>query len=74
MDWYIGQYLNKYLKNNLISISIFTKLNLLCQITEVLRFLRDNNIVHMDIKSENLIVGKGLLLRLNNFGLSIKII
>jgi serine/threonine protein kinase len=72
MDWNIGQYLNKYLNNNLICISIFTKLNLLCQITEVLRFLRDNNIVHMDVRPENLIVGKGLLLRLNNFGLSYK--
>jgi hypothetical protein len=54
MDCYIGQYLNKYLNNNLVCISIFTKLNLLCQITEVLRFLRDNNIVHMDVRPENL--------------------
>lgn len=33
-----------------------------------IRFLRDNKIVHLDLKPQNLLIGKGLLLRITDFG------
>jgi protein-serine/threonine kinase len=68
MDWYMHKSLDLYIKNNFRSTSLLTKLYLLCQVVQGLRFLRDNNIVHMDIKPQNVLVGKGLLLRLTDFG------
>jgi serine/threonine protein kinase len=68
MDWYMHKSLDLYIKNNKISTSLLTKLYLLCQVIQGLRFLRDNKIVHMDMKPQNVLVGKGLLLRLTDFG------
>jgi serine/threonine protein kinase len=68
MDWYMYKSLDSYVKSNKITMSFLTKLYLLCQVIQGLRFLRDNNIVHMDMKPQNVLVGKGLLLRLTNFG------
>jgi serine/threonine protein kinase len=68
MDWYMHKSLDLYIKNNSRSTSLLTKLYLLCQAVQGLRFLRDNNIVHMDMKPQNVLVGKGLLSRLTDFG------
>ena len=58
----------KYIKNNFNTMSLLTKLYSLCQVVQGLRFLRDHNIVHMDMKPQNVLVGKGILLRLTDFG------
>jgi serine/threonine protein kinase len=49
-------------------MSLSTKLYLLCQVVQGLRFLKDNNIVHMNIQPQNVLVGKELFLRLTDFG------
>jgi serine/threonine protein kinase len=68
MDWYMHKSLDLYITNNFSSTSLLTKIYLLCQVVQGLRFLRDNDIVHMDIKPQNVLVGKELLLRLTDFG------
>ena len=68
MDWYMHKSLDLYKRNNSITMSLLTKLYLLCQVVQGLRFLRDNNIVHMNMKPQNVLVGKRLLLRLTDFG------
>jgi serine/threonine protein kinase len=38
------------------------------QTVQGLRFLRDNEIVHLDLKPHNLLIGRGLQLKITDFG------
>jgi serine/threonine protein kinase len=41
---------------------------MLIQILEVLRLLRQHKIVHADLKPQNLLLFRGLILKLTDFG------
>lgn len=60
----LSMYLQKY-KNVL---SIRTKLLLLSNIANGLRFLNSNKIVHMDLAPKNILVSAGLLTKIIDFG------
>jgi serine/threonine protein kinase len=68
MDWYAFKSFDIYYKSNIKSLSLLTKIYLLCQVIQGLRFIRNNKIAHMDIKPQNIIIGKSLLLRVSDFG------
>lgn len=50
------------------TIVLDTKLFLLSQILEGLRLLRLKSIVHVDLKPQNLLVHRGLLIKLTDLG------
>jgi serine/threonine protein kinase len=49
-------------------LSLLTKLYLLSQCCQALRFLHDRQITHFDIKPLNFLMGKGMYLRITDFG------
>ncbi|KAF0388395.1 kinase-like protein [Gigaspora margarita] len=55
-----GGNLRQYLKND--NLQIIKKLKIAKDITEGLKFLHDNNIIHCDMHTENILVHKGRML------------
>lgn len=68
MDYCIFRSLDTYRKLNNCTLSQLTKLYLLSQIVEGLRFLRDHKIIHFDVKPQNMLICRGLILKITDFG------
>lgn len=51
-------------------LDLTTALNLMVQLCEVVRYLHDQSIVHLDLKPENIICGKDSSLKVVDFGLA----
>lgn len=49
-------------------MSLLTKLYFLSQVTEGLRFLHRNTIIHRDIKPQNLLVSRDFVVKITDFG------
>jgi serine/threonine protein kinase len=60
--------LSIYLEKNKNVMSIFTKIALLSNIANRLRFLNSHRIVHMDLVPKNILVSNGLLTKIIDFG------
>ena len=60
--------LSIYLEKNKNVMSIFTKIALLSNIANGLRFLNSHRIVHMDLAPKNILVSNGLLTKIIDFG------
>jgi serine/threonine protein kinase len=60
--------LSKYFEKNKNVMSIFTKIALLSNIANGLRFLNSHRIVHMDLAPKNILVSNGLLTKIIDFG------
>lgn len=52
-------------------MSLLTKIFLLCHVAQGLRFLRDNRIIHCDVKAGNVLLARNLAAKLCDFGDSI---
>lgn len=50
------------------TLSIYSKLHLLANIANGLRFLKKQGIVHMDLNPRNILVAPGLLTKIIDFG------
>jgi serine/threonine protein kinase len=59
---------NAYIKQNNECLSLFTKLYSLSQILQGMRFLQENKITHMDLKPQNILIGRTLNMKLNDLG------
>ena len=60
--------LNQYINLNKYVLSTVTKLKILANIANGLRFLNNHHIVHMDLAPKNILVGSGLLTKIIDFG------
>jgi len=60
--------MGQYLKNNLQSISFMTKLHFCNLIAQSIRFLTFYDVVHLDIKPDNILIYKKLMIKLIDFG------
>jgi serine/threonine protein kinase len=63
--------LDKYKESYQQTMSLLTKTFLLCHIVQGMRFLRSNFIIHGDIKTGNVLLGRTLTARLCDFGDSV---
>lgn len=69
MDYLLGYVdLNTYLENHHSTMSIITRIALLSNIANALRFLNSHKIVHMDLTPRNILVGPNLLTKIIDFG------
>lgn len=73
MDLYAESSADIFLKDNEKVISLKSKFMLACPIAQGIRLLRDCSIVHMDLKFQNVLIGRGLIPRITDFGESIVI-
>lgn len=68
MDYLPGETLDKFISLNSCTISTPTKLWLIFQVTQALRFISQFGIVHLDVKEANVIVMKKMICKLIDFG------
>ena len=68
MDYYTESSMDTFLYQNQRSISVRSKLLLLHFVMQGLRVLRDADVVHMDLKEHNILVGRGMIPRISDFG------
>ena len=61
----------KYTLSDIIDqINLSQKINILKQLISATKYLHDNNIIHRDIKTKNILFSKDKTLKLSDFGLS----
>ncbi len=60
--------LTQYTQQNKNILSIVTKLQILANLSNGLRFLNSHHIVHMDLAPKNILVVSGLLTKIIDFG------
>ena len=68
MDFIKGATLKSHVEMNLSSISFWTKLFLVKNVLNGLKFLKDYKIVHLDLKPTNILVSHDLLTKIIDFG------
>ena len=59
--------LHEYLCSNFETVSLRTKLFIICQVAQSLSYLKDSQIVHMDLKKSNIMILKDLQVKLFDF-------
>ena len=75
MEFIEGLNLSKIIyleKQGKISLSLIQKLNYLIQLSSVIDYLNSNNLVHRDLKTDNILVDKLGQLKLLDFGISLQ--
>jgi len=75
MEFIEGLNLSKIIyleKQGKISLSLIQKLNYLIQLSSVIDYLNSNNLVHRDLKTDNILVDKLGQLKLIDFGISLQ--
>jgi serine/threonine protein kinase len=60
--------LHNYIERNKKTLSVLSKLVLLSNIANGLRFLKNHHIVHMDLTLKNIMVGPNLVTKIIDFG------
>ncbi len=68
MDFIMGSTLKSYVETNSSSISFWTKLFLIKNVLNGLKFLKDYKIVHLDLKPANILVSHDLLTKIIDYG------
>jgi serine/threonine protein kinase len=68
MDYYPFDTLNEHIYGQSESISLQTKLHLIYMTVQGLRYLKKYKIVHLDLKPNNIVVGKNLAIKIIDFG------
>jgi serine/threonine protein kinase len=68
MDFLPFRDLKDFLNSNSKSVSLITKLHLILSITQSLRYIRDYQIAHLDLKPNNIMIFCNLLIKLIDFG------
>lgn len=71
MDLIAESSVDVFWKKNWSTISLDTKLALLYPIGQGIRFLRDTNVIHLDLKFQNVLIARGLIPKITDFGESI---
>jgi serine/threonine protein kinase len=68
MDYYTYKGMDNFTSINRITISPMTLLNMLVQVALSLRFMKNVHMTHLDLKPNNVVVGKGLLVKMLDLG------
>lgn len=68
MDYLPGDTLDQFFTLNFYTISIYTKIYLIMQVLQALRFVNNYGIVHLDVKETNIILLKRMICKLIDFG------
>lgn len=68
MDYIPLDTLTSHMRSSRLSMSLRTKLILLYSTVQSLRFLRDQHIVHLDLKPSNIMLFHNLIVKLIDFG------
>lgn len=68
MDYCPGRSLDKYVVSNRLTVSVMSLLYLMWQAAHALRFLAMHDVTHLDVKPQNLLIGRSLCLKLSDFG------
>ena len=75
MEFIEGLNLSKIIyleKQGKITLSLIQKLNYLIQLSSVITYLNSNNLVHRDLKTDNILIDKLGQLKLVDFGISLQ--
>ncbi|KRX08636.1 Protein kinase-like domain [Pseudocohnilembus persalinus] len=68
MEYYPNKSLDHFKVNFSITLSLTSKLYILWQIVQGIKFLKDNSISHLDLKPANILIGKQLNAKISDFG------
>jgi serine/threonine protein kinase len=68
MDYINGDKLDEFNDKSKKSLSFWTKIFIMKNITNGLRFLQTYDIIHLDLKPSNIIITHGLLSKIIDFG------
>lgn len=68
IDHIESQTLSELMHSQGDKLSLLTKLYIMYSIAQSLRFLRDNKIVHLDLKPNNILLHPKMLIKLIDFG------
>jgi|JI6StandDraft_1071083.scaffolds.fasta_scaffold15232_4 serine/threonine protein kinase len=67
VDYYPAASMQRYRQKHSLCFSLLSKLYLLSQACNGLRFLHDNKIYHLNFQLKNVMMGKGFLTRIIGF-------
>jgi serine/threonine protein kinase len=68
MDYIPFPNLSEYVKQNKSTLSTHTKIHLMFMLVQALRVIKENDVVHADVKPSNVLLYCGLFIKLIDFG------
>lgn len=68
MDYYTYKSLDCFMKTNGQTISSYTRVSLLIQAAQAVRFMKNIGMTHFDLKPSNILLGRGYFVKVTDLG------